>query len=346
VRAPGGAFAVDLSTEVAPAERFDYWQDVICDVFVHLEARRLVPADQFTAALSTVTAGAIRLSRMRVSPHEVTRTTRSINRADQHYHLINMPLNGRCDLLVQDGRSTPLGPGDFALSDTARPYRLRFKQTFDMFVVHLPDELLDGLIPGLRNATATAVRAGDDIGGLLRPLLETIYRRAVREQESGQAHLGAAAVDLIAASLARLADKVSTPGVATPRSVHRMRVRRYINERLSAPDLAPAGIAAANAISVRYLHTLFQEEGTSVSRYIRDRRLVASARDLVDPRLAGLAIAEVAARNGFKDASHFTRAFTKKYGHGPREHRHAAAQRAQGPRSAVSIRRTASRSTW
>lgn len=58
-----------------------------------------------------------------------------------------------------------------------------------------------------------------------------------------------------------------------------------------------------------------------MSRYILGRRL--AARDLLDPRLADRTVAELAARNGFKDASHFTRAFTKRYGQSPREHRRA-----------------------
>ncbi|WP_028926193.1 helix-turn-helix domain-containing protein [Pseudonocardia acaciae] len=320
---PGGDFAVDLSTEVARRERFDYWQDVICDVFVKLDARRLVAAEEFTGSLSSVRAGAVRVSRMRVSAHEVTRSARAIARSDTHSQLINMPLTGRCDVLMQDGRSAVLNAGDFALSDTSRPYRLRFRESFDMFVLHIPDQLLAGLVPRLPELTATAVRADGFTGSLLRPLLANIHAGAGADGSERALHLGAAAVDLVAASLAELCDQrgVSVARPPMPRSVHLMRAKRLIDQRLRSPDLTPTAIAAGCAISVRYLHALFQDEGTTVSRYVLDRRLALAARDLTDPRLAGHTIAELAARNGFKEAAHFTRTFTKRYGHSPREHR-------------------------
>lgn len=307
---------VELDT-LDPGERFDYWCDVICDVFVKLDARSLVEPDRFTASLSNTAAGAVTVSRMRVSAHEVTRTAKGIASADAHHHLINMPLSGQCDLLVQDGRSTRLGPGDFALSDTARPYRLRFDAAFDMFVLNVPDELLGSLLPNLRTATATAVRATDPTGALLRPVLETIHRLAASGAGQDLAHLGAASVDLVAAGLA----EVNQDPAPTSRTVHLLRVKRFISQQLRAPELDPPTIAAANAISVRYLHTLFAEEGTTVSRYILDRRLGNAARDLLDGRLAAHTIAEIAVRNGFVGPSHFTRTFTRKYGRTPREHR-------------------------
>ncbi|MBO0876446.1 MAG: hypothetical protein J2P19_23970 [Pseudonocardia sp.] len=178
---PRPDFSVDLSAQVPRHERFDYWQDVICDVFVKLDARRVGPADEFTGSLRSVRAGEVRLSRMRVSGHEVIRSTGGIARSDAHDHLINMPLDGRCDLLVQDGRTTMLNPGDFALSDTARPYRLRFRDPFDMFVLHVPDQLLAALVPGMRDLTATAVRADSPTGSLLRQLLTRIDTRAGSE---------------------------------------------------------------------------------------------------------------------------------------------------------------------
>ncbi len=43
-------------------------------------------------------------------------------------------------------------------------------------------------------------------------------------------------------------------------------VRAHIDDRLADPELSPASIAAAHHISVRYLHRLFAQEGTTVAR--------------------------------------------------------------------------------
>ena len=41
-----------------------------------------------------------------------------------------------------DGREARLGPGDFTLCDTSRPYEMQFDTANRMFVVGIPDTLL------------------------------------------------------------------------------------------------------------------------------------------------------------------------------------------------------------
>jgi AraC-like DNA-binding protein len=52
---------------------------------------------------------------------------------------------------------------------------------------------------------------------------------------------------------------------------------------------------------------------------VAEARRSGCRRELSDPARAGAAIAEIARRRGFRSASHFTRAFTARYGCGPRE---------------------------
>ncbi|MCZ0982276.1 hypothetical protein O1L60_34535 [Streptomyces diastatochromogenes] len=58
------------------------------------------------------------------------------------------------------------------------------------------------------------------------------------------------------------------------------RVRDHINRNLGDPDLSPERIARAQRISVRYLHRLFEGEGTTVGQLIRQRRLEECGREL------------------------------------------------------------------
>ena len=72
---------------------------------------------------------------------------------------------------------------------------------------------------------------------------------------------------------------------------------------------------------------LFQPEGTTVSAWIRARRLEGARRDLGDPEFAGLTIAALAARWGFSDPARFSRAFRAVYGCSPTEARAVATMR-------------------
>lgn len=98
-------------------------------------------------------------------------------------------------------------------------------------------------------------------------------------------------------------------------------IHAYIEENLASPSLGPTAIAAAHFISPRLVHSLFNENGTTVSTWIRQRRLDRCRRDLLDPAHAHVPIAALAARWGFADAAHFSRTFKAAFGLTPRAYR-------------------------
>jgi len=63
---------------------------------------------------------------------------------------------------------------------------------------------------------------------------------------------------------------------------------------LAEPTLNPAEIANAVGISVRHLHRLFSCRGSTVTEWIRERRLQRCRMELCDPRSAQRNITEIA----------------------------------------------------
>ena len=98
-------------------------------------------------------------------------------------------------------------------------------------------------------------------------------------------------------------------------------VESCIESNLGDPDLAPEDIARASFISTRYLHKLFESEGTSVCEWIRKTRLERCAGDLLDATLRHQTILAIASRWGLPGAQHFSRVFRVEYGCSPREFR-------------------------
>ena len=80
-------------------------------------------------------------------------------------------------------------------------------------------------------------------------------------------------------------------------------------------------MAAETGISVRYANTLLSAEGSSLERYILNRRLERCRRALEDPRHAHRTVGEIAFAWGFSDLSHFARRFKAKFGVSPGEYR-------------------------
>jgi AraC-like DNA-binding protein len=105
---------------------------------------------------------------------------------------------------------------------------------------------------------------------------------------------------------------LTAPGLSARASLL-PQVRRYIEDRLDDPDLSPASIAAAHGVSVRTLQLAFAESGTTVSRWIRDRRLKVCYRELARARPAET-VTDIAFRWGFNDAGHFSRTFKQAFG--------------------------------
>ncbi|MGH7005023.1 MAG: helix-turn-helix domain-containing protein, partial [Alphaproteobacteria bacterium] len=96
-------------------------------------------------------------------------------------------------------------------------------------------------------------------------------------------------------------------------------LRAHLARNLADPTLSPRGAADALGISVRLVHRLFEEMGTSFGRWVLERRLDACRRALDGP--APRAISDIAFAWGFNELSHFSRAFKARFGVAPRDFR-------------------------
>ena len=292
----------------------DYRQAVVSS-FVPLDVSR-VSADPFWGRLRSVDFDDAHVHEVTASQHMVERTESLVAVSDERFYKASLQVSGT-GILIQDGREALLQPGDLAIYDTARPYSMIFEQDMRMLVLMFPREQL-GLPPDMmRQLTAHRFSSTDGLGAMIIPFLQNVSQNLDRVGGATGPRLVHTAIDLITTMFANELDLE-----ADPRDSHQMlmqQVRHYIETNLGSPELSPTQIAAAHFISTRHLHGLFREKGTTVSTWIRERRLENCRRDLIEPLNAHLSVGAIAARWGFVEAAHFSRVFKAAYEMSPSE---------------------------
>lgn len=233
-----------------------------------------------------------------------------------------------------DAPGLRLAPGDICFYDVHHAPALDFRERFRATVFLVPADLLGLEASDVRRIVRTPVARASRLGTLLSPLLCDLARATAEARPPVGEMLAWNAVNLLA-TLAAEQLGTGTPGAGgatgTPggHSPVLARILEYVELHLTDPDLSPEVIARAHHISVRYLHKLFKDEGTTVGRWILRRRLEECRRDLMRYGRGGRTIAAVAGRWGFLSATHFSRVFRSAYGMSPREWRDTAGRGAR-----------------
>lgn len=312
-----------MSTDTVPrAQRLAYWTDMICSVYVQLgcDAPVRSRSTDFDGRIGRRALPGLEVSVVHACAQQVHRTRAHIAQAGDERFLASIQVRGR-GVVRQDGRDALLGPGDFALYDSTRPYDLLFDDRFEQIVLQLPAERLRRELREPQALTATTVR-----GGAGR-LLAQMARQLSDDEEEGTWPPAAAlavadgVVSVLAGALQSLPAAARTPAPTRLAAYHLARAKQFIEERLADPELGIEQIAQALGLSASQLHRVFEHEPLAPAHYIRERRLEACSRDLLDPSLAGQAVSTLAYARGFNDAAHFSRAFRARFGVSPREWR-------------------------
>ncbi|MFI7294795.1 helix-turn-helix domain-containing protein [Streptomyces sp. NPDC050121] len=323
-----------LNFSTAPLDsraQLDYWREVVCTTFVEYEMDvPRHPSAGFLGQVTAQTVGGVGIARVVSDPHTVFRSPRLIRRSSEDDLLVNLAVQGRVTV-AQQGREALLRPGDLTVYDSALPCRIACLDPFELLVLKVPRPLFDAHCPLARDTMATPVPGDRGVGALIAPFLHSLTLHARGLAPDTSARIGATLLELLATALSdRTAAAVR---LEVPGAVHSGRARRYILDHIADPDLSPAVIAQALGISVRYLHAIFQAEDASPSRWIQRQRIHMAARLLADPGRTGWTVTDIAYAVGFKDASHFTRAFKSGHGVSPREYRRDHSAAPQGPAS-------------
>jgi AraC-like DNA-binding protein len=274
--------------------------------------------------MSVLNLGPVQASTLTYSPLEVFRTSKQIRQSDPGMFQLALHLGGRLGV-AQSDREVELGTGDLTLYDTSRPY-YGWADAEDgalagCMVVLIPRKLIPLRPQVLEPIQAVPVSGRRGVGALLARHLIELHRNAASYTAGDAARLGNVTADLVAATYAHELEATSALPPETHQQALRLRIHDFIQRNLGDPTLAPGTIAAAHAISVRYLYKLFQEQSLTVAGWIRQQRLERCRHELGDPQQRHRAVHSIANGWGFTSDAHFSRLFRATYGVTPTDYR-------------------------
>jgi AraC-like DNA-binding protein len=305
--------------DVEPRHALAYWVDTICRSFLEIDIAS-PDAGRFQARLDSAEFGSGSWYRVEAGAQQVRRTPARIARSRAAWTILMQIRSGE-QVFRQYGRECVLRSGDCVVVDCTEPYELDCLGPTRSIVLRLREDWLSPWLPSVECAAARVFRSGEGWGGALSAALAGLD--GVTETEL------ALPPGTVAEQLAGLVALAVGPQARATRPADRRyrQLQAHLRERCHEPGLTPASVAEAQGISRRYLHHLFAQAGTTFGAELMRLRLEAGRRLLEDRRWQALGIAEVAARSGFGEPSHFARRFRQAYGRGPQEYRRYATGR-------------------
>lgn len=236
----------------------------------------------------------------------------------EHFFLL-VQIQGVCGI-EQHGQQSIISPGDCILVDSSLPSSFYFNGQFSNHLsVHLPRQLLLAEKP---NDIDVSRRLGaeDPMSTMLRALVAKMLQTPARHKRGGELRQ----LLLQATRQAFATDAPDAPLCPRERASGRLEFARALVDRhLTAEWLTPQWLANRVGVSMRTLQEDFNAVGTTVTSFIRDRRLHLAKERLVEKQRRGLdegtTIAEIAFSSGFNDISYFNRCFKKAFDCSPKD---------------------------
>ena len=222
---------------------------------------------------------------------------------------------------VCGGRAFHARPGDVSFIDFGQPFDFETGDYRNIVLtvprVAMPEALRQRGVGGLVPA------ADRPVTRLLAQMMRDVYA-ALPELTAEQA--GATACAIVEMAVAATAEGPGAREVVRPAELDLFGRAQALIERSLGSELTVDALASALSVSRNALYAVFNEHG-GVQAYIGERRLQRCYETINADDRAAETIGAIAFSLGFRSEAHFSRAFKKRFGVGPRDLRAVARER-------------------
>ncbi|MBX3530667.1 MAG: helix-turn-helix domain-containing protein [Rhizobiaceae bacterium] len=312
---------------IEEASAWDRWQKATRDVSGGIETRLSGPVSSFRGSIQRFNVLGLSYSSIETNARATLRGRDTLE-PGKRYHCLVYQARGR-SMAKQGSRVAMLNPSDMVLLSPHENCDFINRGMIRHLSFSIPEAALHRALGDEDIPHAIPIAGDSALGSILAGLLLQVHGRSAELARFVTPTLDVAMASLLT-PLIRETGNTDRGIERMPDIVSTMSVIRFVDANLRNANLSPKYIARALDCSVRHVHRAFEGTGMTISAYIKEERLKASANELRAPRHAADSITEIAMRWGFSEVSHFSRSFRDQFGYSPREYRELPAVTAVG----------------
>ena len=296
-------------------DQFEYFCDSLCDIYLGISPERVDTATFFADVLAFDLGEENVLSRIRAPGHQAHRDRRSIAAVVDDAFFLNVAADSPARL-THLGEQFSLRAGQPVLIDNRQPFELALSapRQFHLYTVRIPRAALGDSLSD-RDLTTVNRRLASTEGAVL-----AAQARLMRaEFDAGRIRIALAMTRVMSDLLRRMFESDGVSGSGTDQ-VHALTVDRLtslVSRQLDSPEFRLPDLARLLSRSVRSIQDTFATAGSTWSSWALETRLNNARARIESPLWADKSLAHIAAASGFRDASHFHRAFRARFGDAP-----------------------------
>lgn len=306
------SIALNTST-CSPNERLVCWHELINQHHISVESGPLstvaaMNAPDFVGVGQIDEWASMQVLKSRTSAVTYTHGVGQL-RSASHDDFICMLVIAGAGVFEINGSKRDFGQGDLLFYDSLQLYTLYFPQGTTTITLRIPRPMILSRVPQADGQMALRMEAERPMVRVMSGLLKGI---AELDGYPDPAHCREAEAPVLDVLCLAVRESYGETRRASPGQGRLLsRIKSDLIHHLGESELSIRHIAEMYDVSPRTLNRLFSAEGTTVMRWVWEQRLLASYRALSDGSVRQ--VTEAAYVFGFKDVSHFTRAFKREF---------------------------------
>jgi len=307
------------ATDDLPArDRVAVWRRHLCDILANVELKPDDSPSGIEGVIVARTLHDLQLLKLTSTATQIIRKACNGEPAGCFLLLVNA-----CGVVAVSSmeRQLTLQDGEAVLLDGAQPYTIHRQSTGSSYVVRIPRGRLMQLAFFAESMVMRRLPGVAGSSHLFTTWLDSVLSHADQAsppvQQVSYRHLS----DLLAVLLhpgEALAPEIGAAGLAGDdagglSAVRLAAAKAYIAER-AHDKISIVQVADHLGITQRHVQRLFASQGTTFTAYLNELRLARAYLILRDSASDRLRIRSICFKAGFRDISHFNRAFRARYG--------------------------------